>query len=143
MVEVNHYLVGDRVTLNKYIVSPNRPCLPNKKKQELRQVYIIKLYHIIVLRPRTFACVPTVAGTHAPGRDEGVVGSRRWLGDIITAGSSCRGCKGQRQCQVVETLTPHIHAPGGAGGLDSIICKLGWTVLVLFANCDGRDCSQQ
>ena len=29
-------------------------------------------------------------------------------GDIISAVSSCRGCKSQRQCQVVETLTPHM-----------------------------------
>ena len=30
---------------------------------------------------RSSACVPAVAGTHAPGRDEGVEGLRRWLGD--------------------------------------------------------------
>ena len=61
---------------------------------------------------RSSACVPTVAGTHAPGRGVGVVGWRRWSGDIISAVSSCRrschGCKGQRQCQLVETLTPHM-----------------------------------
>ena len=46
-----------------------------------------------------------VAGTHAPGKGEGAEGLGRWLGDIITAVSSYRGCQGQRQCQVVETLT--------------------------------------
>ena len=39
----------------------------------------------IVEYTRNSACVPAVAGTHAPGKGEGVVGSRRWLGDIITA----------------------------------------------------------
>ena len=61
---------------------------------------------------RSSACVPAVTGTHAPGRGEGVAGSRRWSGDVISAVSSCRGCKGQRQCQVVETLTPHITCSG-------------------------------
>ena len=45
---------------------------------------------------RSSACVPTVAGTHAPGRGEGVEGLTRWLGDIITAVSCCRGWKGQK-----------------------------------------------
>ena len=49
-----------------------------------------------------------VAATHAPGRGEGVEGLRRWLGDIITAVSCCRGWKGQRQWQVVEKLTTHM-----------------------------------
>ena len=63
-----------------------------------------------------------VAGTHAPGRGEGVVGSRRWSGDIINAVSSCRGCKGQRLCQVVETLTPHMLSEG----------EEGWTAVFLL-----------
>ena len=45
---------------------------------------------------RSSACLPAVAGTHAPGRGEGVEGSRRWLGDVITAVSCCRGWKGQK-----------------------------------------------
>ena len=40
--------------------------------------------------------MPAVAGTHAPGRGEGAEGLRRWLGDVITVVSSCRGCKGQK-----------------------------------------------
>ena len=52
------------------------------------------------------------------GVNEGVVGSRRRLRDIITAVSSCRGCKGQRQYQVVEKLTPHM------------LREEGWTVFV-------------
>ena len=44
---------------------------------------------------RSSACVPAVAGTHAPGRDKGAEGLRR-LGDIITAVSCCRGWKGQK-----------------------------------------------
>ena len=70
--------------------------------------------------------MPAVVGAHAPGRGEGVVGSRRWSGDIISAVSSavssCRGYKGERQYQVVETLTPHTLRWG----------EEGWTV---FANC--------
>ena len=42
---------------------------------------------------------------------------------------SCRECKGQRQCQVVEKLTPHMLREG----------EESWTV---FANCDGRDSSK-
>ena len=67
--------------------------------------------------------------THAPGRGEGVVGSRRWSQDIVTAGSSCRGCKGQIQYQVVEKLRPQMLREG----------EEGWTVVV---NCDGRDGSK-
>ena len=73
--------------------------------------------------------MPAVAGTHAPGWGEGVEGLRRWLGDIITAVSSCRGCKDQRQCLVVEKLTPNMLREG----------EEGWTV---FAHCDGRDGSK-
>ena len=73
--------------------------------------------------------MPAVAGTHSPGRSAGVAGSRRWVGDIIAAGSCCRGCKGERQCQVVEKLTSHVLSEG----------EEGWTV---FANCDGRDGSK-
>ena len=40
--------------------------------------------------------MPAVAGTHAPGRGEGVEGLRRWLGDIITAVSFCHGWKRQK-----------------------------------------------
>ena len=57
---------------------------------------------------RSSACAPAVGGTHAPGRGEGVEWLRRWLGDIITAVSCCRGSKGQRQCQVEEKLTTHM-----------------------------------
>ena len=39
--------------------------------------------------------MPAVAGTHAPGRGDGVEGLKRWLGDNITAVSSCHGCKGK------------------------------------------------
>ena len=56
--------------------------------------------------------MPAVAGKHAPGGGEGVEGSKGWLGEIITAVSCCRGCKGQRQCQVVEKLTPHMLREG-------------------------------
>ena len=73
--------------------------------------------------------MPAVAGTHAAGRGEGVVGSRRWLRTIIIAGSCCRGYSGERQCQVVETLTPHMRSEG----------EEGWTV---FSNCEGRDGSK-
>ena len=55
------------------------------------------------------------AGTHAPGRGEGVEWSRSWLGEIVTAGGSCRACKGQSQCQVVEKLS-HILSEGGRVG---------------------------
>ena len=42
--------------------------------------------------------------------------------DIVTSVSCCcRACKGQRQCQAVENLTPYIHAPGrGIRELDSM-----------------------
>ena len=40
--------------------------------------------------------MPAVAGTHAPGRDEGAEGLRTRLGDIITAVSCCRGGNGQK-----------------------------------------------
>ena len=40
--------------------------------------------------------MPTVAGTHAPGRGDGVEGLIRWLGDTITAVSCCRGWEGQK-----------------------------------------------
>ena len=59
---------------------------------------------------RSSACVPVVAGTHAPGRGEGVEGLRRWFGDIITAVSCCRGWKGQKtipSCANVDDT----HAP--------------------------------
>ena len=69
------------------------------------------------------------AGTHAPGRGEEVEWSRRWLGEIVTAGGSCRACKGQSQCQVVEKLS-HILSEGGEGR-------------TVFANYDGRDGSKQ
>ena len=78
--------------------------------------------------------MPAVAGTHAPGRGEGVVGSRRWLGDIIAAVNSCRGCKGQRQCQVVEKLTPHMLREGDEGWTvfyKKLKKNVSWTV---FAN---------
>ena len=58
--------------------------------------------------------MPAVAGTHSPGRGEGVEGLRVWLGDIITV-VGCRACKGQRQCQVVEKLTPHMFREGEEG----------------------------
>ena len=55
--------------------------------------------------------MPAVAGTHAPGRGEGVEGLRRWLGDIITAVSCCRGWKGQKTMpsggNVGDKHTPH------------------------------------
>ena len=38
--------------------------------------------------------------------------------------SSCRGCKGQRQCQVVEKFTPHMFREGEEGWTASSICKL-------------------
>ena len=44
--------------------------------------------------------MPAVAGTHAPGRGEGVEGLRGWLRDIITAVSCRRGSKSQRKCKV-------------------------------------------
>ena len=66
------------------------------------------------------AYLPAVAGTHAPGRGEGVVGSRIWFEYIITVGSSCRGCKGPMPSGGKVDAT---HALGGGGGLDSI-CKL-------------------
>ena len=41
--------------------------------------------------------------------------------DITTSARCCRACKSQRQCQVGEKLTLHIHAPGrGVRKLDSI-----------------------
>ena len=56
---------------------------------------------------RSSACVPAVAGTHAPGRDKGAEGLRR-LGDIITAVSCCRGWKGQKTMPCGEKkLTTH------------------------------------
>ena len=55
---------------------------------------------------------------HMPREVEGVAGSRWWSGDIITVVGCCRGCKGQRQRQVVETLTPHVLREG----------EEGWTV---------------
>ena len=56
--------------------------------------------------------MPAVAGKHAPGGGEGVEGSKGWLGEIITAVSCCRGCKGQRQWQVVEKMR---HTCSGKG----------------------------
>ena len=44
--------------------------------------------------------MPAVAGTHAPGRGEGAEGLRGRLRDIIVV--SCRGYKGERQCQLVK-----------------------------------------
>ena len=61
------------------------------------------------------------------GVNEGVVGSRRWLGDVITEVRSCRGCKGQRQCQVVEKLTPHMLREE----------EEGWTVFICKFSRDG------
>ena len=53
--------------------------------------------------------MPAVAGTHAPGRGEGVEGFRGWLRHTITyLSSSCCGRKGEKQCQVVGKLTPHM-----------------------------------
>ena len=49
------------------------------------------------------------------GTGEGVEWLRGWLRDIITE-VSCRGCKGQRQCQVVEKLTPHMRGKGRTVG---------------------------
>ena len=69
--------------------------------------------------------MPAVAGTHAPGRGERVEGLGRWLRAVITAVNSCRECKGQKQCQVVEKLTPHMLREG----------EEDW---IIFANCDGR-----
>ena len=40
-----------------------------------------------------------VADTHAPGRDQEAKGLRRWLRDIITAVSCCRGWKGQNNAK--------------------------------------------
>ena len=51
---------------------------------------VIKVY----IRTRSSACVPAVAGTHAPRTGEGVEGLTRLLGDIITTVSCCRGSKG-------------------------------------------------
>ena len=45
---------------------------------------------------------------------------RGWLRDIILSVSCCRACKGQRQCQVVEKLTPHMLREG----------EESWTVCV-------------
>ena len=68
---------------------------------------------------RSSACVMAVAGTHAPGRSEGVEGLGRWLGDIINAVSCCRGWKGQKTMpsggKVDDT-----HAPGRGGELDKV-----------------------
>ena len=69
--------------------------------------------------------MPAVARTPSPGRGEGVEGLGSWLRYTITAVSSCHGCKGQIQCQVVETLTVHTLRKG----------EKGWTVLT---KCDGR-----
>ena len=43
------------------------------------QAYEYGMYiYIYIIYTRRSACVPAVAGTHAPGRRERVVGSRRW-----------------------------------------------------------------
>ena len=69
--------------------------------EETKMVYICT---------RSFACVPVVAGTHAPGRGEGVEGLRGWSRDIITAFSCCRRWKGQKTMpsggNVDDTYTP-------------------------------------
>ena len=63
------------------ILFPSNIC---SSRYFFRDIYMYKY-------TRSSACVPAVAGTHAPGRGEGVVGLRRWLEHIITAVSSCRG----------------------------------------------------
>ena len=72
---------------------------------------------------RSSACAPAVAGTHAPWRSKWAVGSRRWLGGIINAVSSCRGCKGSKTMPCCGRIDA-THDPGGVGGLDSIVCEL-------------------
>ena len=50
----------------------------------------------VQVHTRSSACVPAVAGTHAPGRGEGVEGLIIWLGDIISAVNCCRRWNGQK-----------------------------------------------
>ena len=52
--------------------------------------------------------MPAVAGRHVPGGGEGVHGLARWLGDLITALSCCRGWEGQRQYPVGEKKTTYM-----------------------------------
>ena len=59
--------------------------------------------------------MPAVSGTHAPEKGEGVEGLREWLSDTINAVSCRRGCKGQRQCEVVEKVTPDMLRKGEEG----------------------------
>ena len=56
--------------------------------------------YMVHMSIRSSACVPAVAGTHAPGRGEGVEGLERLLGDIITGGqllSLVEGSKDNRK----------------------------------------------
>ena len=56
------------------------------------------------------ACVPVVAGPHAPGRGEGVEGLIGYLGDIFTiVVVGVRGKDGAKCCKVDDTMT---HPPG-------------------------------
>ena len=59
----------------------------------VRQRYLSRGSTLTAIWGRTY--LSGVERTHAPGRGEAVVGSRGWLGGIITAVSSCRGCTGQ------------------------------------------------
>ena len=76
--------------------------------------------------------MPAVSGTHAPGRGEGVVGSRRRLGDIITAQLAV--VVGARVKDNAKWWKSSRHTCSGRGR------RVGQQAV--FANCDGRDGSK-
>ena len=86
----------------------------------------------IYIYTRSSAFVPAVAGTLAPGRGEGVVGSRRWLGDIITA--ELQVVVGVRVKDNDKWWKSWRHTCWGMGKRSGQY----W----IFANCDGRDSSK-
>lgn len=55
-----------------------------------------------------------VAGTHSPGRGEGVEGLRCYLGDIIIFVVVGVSCKDSAKCWKVNSK----HPPGRAGGVE-------------------------